>query len=57
MTSRTCDVIDVHRAAYLKHLRSKKQIESEKTSNMNIPEWLFQELIENKNYIYINLNH
>ena len=50
MISRKCDVWnnDVHRASYVKHLRSKKQIENEKMNNMIIPERLFQEPIENK---------
>ena len=41
--------IEVHRAAYAKHLRSIKQIENEKLREMVIPEWLFQEAIETKN--------
>ena len=50
MNSRKCDVcnIDVHRASYGKHLRSKKHNENEKINNMIIPEWLFQEPIEIK---------
>ena len=55
MNSRKCDVckIDVHRASYLKHLRSKKHIENMKKNEMIIPEWLFQEPIVNKiNKIY-----
>ena len=51
MNSRKCEVfiIDVHRASYVKHLRSKKHFEKEKISNMNIPQWLVQEPIEIKN--------
>ena len=43
MNSSKCDVfsIDVHRASYVKILRSKKHLESEKQSEMIIPEWLF----------------
>ena len=55
MNSRKCDVcnIDVHRASYIKHLRSKKHIENIKKNEMIIPEWLFQEPVENKiNRIY-----
>ena len=50
MNSRKCDVcnIDVHRASYNKHLRSKKHIENMKQDEMIIPEWLFKEPIENK---------
>ena len=50
MKSRKCVVcnIDVHRASYVKHLRTKKHIENEKINNMIIPEWLFQQAIENE---------
>ena len=50
MSSRKCDIcnVDVHRASYVKHLRSIKHIENEKINNMIIPEWLFQEPIEIK---------
>ena len=50
MNSRKCDVcnIDVHRASYQKQLRSKKYLENIKQKEMIIPEWLFQERIENK---------
>ena len=50
MNSRRCDIcnIDVHRASYMKHLRSKKHIENIKQNEMIIPEWLFREPIENK---------
>ena len=42
--SRKCDNcnVDVNRASYVKHLRSKKHIEK-KINKMIIPEWLFQE--------------
>ena len=55
MNSCKCEVcnVDVHRASYIKHLRSKKHIENMKQNEMIIPEWLFQELFENKiNKIY-----
>ena len=55
MNSRRCDIcnVDVHRASYIKHLRSKKHIENIKQSEMILQEWLFQEPIENKiNKIY-----
>ena len=50
MNSRKCEVcnVDVHRASYIKHLRSKKHIENMKKKEMIITEWLFQEPIENK---------
>ena len=50
MNSRKCDVcnIDVHRASYVKHLRSRKHLENEKQNERIIPELLFQEPIENK---------
>ena len=40
-----CDVCnnEVHRASYVKHLRSKKHLENEKQNEMIIPEWLFKE--------------
>ena len=51
MNSSKCDVcnIDVHRASYVKHLRSRKHLENEKQNEMIIAELLFQEPIENKN--------
>ena len=50
MNSRRCEIcnIDVHRASYNKHMRSKKHIENMKQDEMIIPEWLFKEPIENK---------
>ena len=50
MNSRRCDIckIDVHRASYMKHLRSKKHLENMKQNEMIIPEWLFREPVENK---------
>ena len=55
MNSCKCEVcnVDVHRASYIKHLRCKKHMENMKKNEMNIPEWLFQEPVENKvNKIY-----
>ena len=55
MNCRRCDVCNilVHRASYIKHLRSKKHIENIKQNEMIIPEWFIQEPIENKiNKIY-----
>ena len=52
MNSRKCEIcnVDVHRASYIKHLRSKKHLENIKQNDMIIPEseWLFQEPVENK---------
>ena len=50
MNSRRCEVcnVDVHRASYMKHMRSKKHLENEKQKEMIMPEWLFREPIENK---------
>ena len=42
----TCNT-DVHRASYVKLLRSKKHLEIIKQNKMIIPEWLFQEPFEN----------
>ena len=50
MNSRRCDIcnVDVHRASYIKHLRSKKHLENITQHEMIIPNWLFQEPVENK---------
>ena len=50
MNSRRREIcsVDVHRASYMKHLRSKKHLENIKQNEMIIPEWLFQETVENK---------
>ena len=50
MNSPKCEIcnIDVHRASYVKHLGSKKHLKNEKQNEMIIPDWLFQEPIENK---------
>ena len=50
MNSRICEIcnVDVHRASYIKHLRSKKHIENIGVNEMIIPEWLFQTLVGNQ---------
>ena len=50
MNSRRCEIckVDVHRASFVKHLKSKKHLENKKQNEMIIPEWLFQEPVENK---------
>ena len=50
MHSRRCEIcnVDVHRASYMKHLRSKKHLENINQNEMVIPEWLFRESNENK---------
>ena len=41
----TCEVciVNVHRASFVKHLRSKKHIENRKQNELNIPKWLLKE--------------
>ena len=43
--SRTCEVcnVNVHRASFVKHLRSKKHLENINQNEMIIQEWLFKE--------------
>ena len=50
MNSRKCEIcnVDVHRATYVKHLRSKEHIENIKQDEMIIPYWLFSEPTENE---------
>ena len=43
-----CDICNVQRASYAKHLRSRKRLKNEKQNEMIPPEWLFQEPIANK---------
>ena len=38
--------VDVHRAAYAKHLRSKNHLENLKQNEMIVPEWLLKEPLE-----------
>ena len=42
---RTCEVciVNVHRASFVKHLRSKKHLENIEQNEMIIPDWLFKE--------------
>ena len=42
--SRTCEVcnVNVHRASFVKHLRSKKHLENIE-NEMILPDWLFEE--------------
>ena len=43
--SRTCEVcnVNVHRASFLKHLRSKKHLENIEQIEMIIPDWIYKE--------------
>ena len=43
--SRTCEVcnVNVHRASFVKHLRSKKHLENIEQNEMIIPDWLFKQ--------------
>ena len=43
--SRTCEIcnVNVHRASFVKHLRSKKHLENMIQNEMIIPEWFFKE--------------
>ena len=43
--SHTCEVckVNVHRASFVKHLRSKKHLENIEQNEMIIPEGLFKE--------------
>ena len=43
--SRTCEIcnVNVHRASFVKHLRSKKHLENTQQNEMIIPEWFFKE--------------
>ena len=43
--SRTCEIcnVNVHRASFVKHLRSKKHLENVEQNEMIIPEWLFKQ--------------
>ena len=50
MNSRRCEIcnVEIHRASFVKHMKSKKHLENMKQNEMIIPEWLFQEPVENK---------
>ena len=43
--SRTCEIcnVNVHRASFVKHLRSKKHLDNIEQNEMIIPDWLFRE--------------
>ena len=58
MYVRKCDVcnVDVHRASYVKHLRSNQHLEDEKQNELIIPEWL-KNLLKIKLEKYKILNH
>ena len=60
--SRTCEVCNVivHRASFVKHLRSKKHLKKIEESEMIIPDWLFKYsdlLLRKRCKKYIILNH
>ena len=50
MNSRKCEICNnnIHRAFFLKHLKSKKHLENEKQIEKILPEGLFQEPLEYK---------
>ena len=58
--SRTCEVciVNVHRAPFVKHMRSKKHLENIEQIEMIIPDWLFKEeqapIRKQIEYIYIS---
>ena len=43
--SHTCQIcnVNVHRESFVKHLRSKKQLENIEQNEMIMPDWLFKE--------------
>ena len=43
--SRTCEVsnANVHRAPYIKHLRSKKHLDNGKQNQLIVSEWVFKD--------------
>ena len=45
VNSRNCEIcnVNVHRASFVKHLRSEKHLANEKRNEIIIPEWLFKE--------------
>ena len=52
--------VNVHRASFVKHLRSKKHLENIEQNEMIIPDWLFKEEqtpIKKKYKKYITLKH
>ena len=44
-SSRTCEIckVIVHRASFVKHLKSKRHLENIIQNEIIIPEWLFKE--------------
>ena len=48
--SRKCDLckVIIRRASYAKDLRSRNYLETKKQLEMLIPDWIFQDLVENK---------
>ena len=62
MSSRKCEIcnVDVHRASYVKPLRSKKHLENMIKDEIIIPELLFKEEqapIKKQIKMYITLKH
>ena len=59
MNSRKCEIcnVDVHRASYQKHLRSKKHLENMKQNEMIIRIGCFKNLLKIKLKKYIIVNH
>ena len=60
--SRTCEVcnVNVHRASFVKPLRSRKHLENIEQNEMNIPDWFSKksDLLLRKRYKkYITLKH
>ena len=60
--SRACEVcnVNVHRASFVKHLRSIKHLENLEQNEMIIPEWLFKEEktpLKKRHKKYITLKH
>ena len=60
--SRTCEIcsVNVHRASFVKHLRSKKHLENMIQNEMIIPEWFLRKkkhLLRQKYKKYITLKH
>ena len=56
--SRICDIsnIDIHRASFARHLRSKKLLENKKKGN-DYTTLVFKESIENETKKYLILNN
>ena len=59
MNSRKCDIcnVDIHRASYIKHLRSKKHLENMKKNEMIILNRYFKNLLKIKATKYLIRNH